>query len=383
MAHSHLTAAIIFGIGSLQGLIVALNLLFIRRGNRKANLVLTALILAISLLIFQNFIGVSGLYKKMPHVIFLFYPLNGLLGPLFFLYVCHLLRPNRPWRWTDLLHSLGFVVLLAWHWDYLFIAGDRKIGFAEYIYYQQTSVPRQAFYSIVLLRLHTFGYALAAILKLRHSIKYLKSDFSDSNILYISNFQVMAYLFMGYALLSAGVTSYGYLFSMDLGLFEIYGHVVNSVFIVVVVTFTIHFPERLFFTLSAKSAKIITNSPRNGPVKLLLEHMKEHKLYLNPELKLHDFAGSLSMAPHSVSERLNQEMGMSFFDFVNHFRVEEFKSRAHSEKYSHLTLLAIAYDVGFNSKASFNRIFKRSTGMTPSQFLAEKVSTSETETINA
>ncbi len=61
-------------------------------------------------------------------------------------------------------------------------------------------------------------------------------------------------------------------------------------------------------------------------------------------------------------------MGKNFYNLVNDYRVEEVKKRMVDPKYRHLTILAIAYDAGFNAKSSFNTVFKEKTGMTPSEY---------------
>lgn len=101
----------------------------------------------------------------------------------------------------------------------------------------------------------------------------------------------------------------------------------------------------------------------------LLQFMNEEKPYLNPDLKLADLADSLDIHPHHLSQVLNDRMQMSFFDFVNKYRVEEAKDKLRSKNGE--TILQIAYAVGFNNKASFNKYFKKLTGLTPSQFAAQ------------
>ena len=96
--------------------------------------------------------------------------------------------------------------------------------------------------------------------------------------------------------------------------------------------------------------------------------METDKLYLNSDLTLRELAEKLSISPHNLSEILNTRLNQSFYDFINRYRVEEVKRRLadnDSDKYS---LIAIAFDSGFNSKSSFNTIFKKQTGSTPSQY---------------
>jgi len=100
----------------------------------------------------------------------------------------------------------------------------------------------------------------------------------------------------------------------------------------------------------------------------LLDYMKSSSPYLNPELTLSQLAGELGISSHFLSQVVNEKLGLNFFDFINRYRVEEFKERASDPKYDNYSLLGIALDCGFNSKSAFNRIFKQKTGLTPSQF---------------
>ena len=106
----------------------------------------------------------------------------------------------------------------------------------------------------------------------------------------------------------------------------------------------------------------------------ITHYMEKQKPYLDSELKVNDPASALKVSSRLLSEQINKGFDMNFYEFVNQYRVEEFKDRALSNDYDHLTLLAIALDVGFNSKASFNRIFKKRVGLTPSQFIKSKKS---------
>lgn len=94
----------------------------------------------------------------------------------------------------------------------------------------------------------------------------------------------------------------------------------------------------------------------------------EEKAHLNPNLTLKDLAKGTGMSLHDVSEVINSGIGISFKDYINALRVEEVKQMLQNTQYDHLSLMGIAYDCGFNSKATFNRVFKAKTGKTPSEF---------------
>ena len=104
--------------------------------------------------------------------------------------------------------------------------------------------------------------------------------------------------------------------------------------------------------------------------KAKLQHLFEtEKPYLNPDLTLRTLANQLGIHANQLSWLLNDGLEKNFNTFINHYRVEEFKASAHLPENSHLTIMSIAYDCGFNSKTVFNTYFKKETGLTPKEFL--------------
>lgn len=100
----------------------------------------------------------------------------------------------------------------------------------------------------------------------------------------------------------------------------------------------------------------------------LMACMDTKKMYLDPQLRLASIAEVLGLKVHETSELINRSLGLSFYDLVNSYRVEEAKRRLVDAQYAHMNVLGIASDCGFNSKSSFNEIFKRATGVTPTAF---------------
>ena len=97
--------------------------------------------------------------------------------------------------------------------------------------------------------------------------------------------------------------------------------------------------------------------------------MEDYKLYLNPDLSLKDLASYLELPANYVSQLLNLGFQKNFSEYVNSYRVNEFKERVLLEEYKGLTLMAVAYDSGFNSKTVFNTFFKKIEGTTPNSYL--------------
>lgn len=100
----------------------------------------------------------------------------------------------------------------------------------------------------------------------------------------------------------------------------------------------------------------------------LIDSMEKEKLYLNERLSIQEVSERLNIPRQYISEVLNEHMNTSFQDFINKYRVEEFINRLKADQNNRFTLFGIATDVGFNSKSSFNAIFKKFKGLTPTQF---------------
>jgi len=107
-----------------------------------------------------------------------------------------------------------------------------------------------------------------------------------------------------------------------------------------------------------------------------LQHLRrvmlEQKPHLQPRLTLQDLAEICEMPPHQLSRLINDALGQHFFDFVNGYRVQTFQELVLDSEKQTFTLLALAHEAGFNSKSTFNAIFKKVTGTTPSAY-ARKV----------
>lgn len=96
--------------------------------------------------------------------------------------------------------------------------------------------------------------------------------------------------------------------------------------------------------------------------------MEHDRLFRNPTLTLPDLASHVGLTPNAVSACLNAGLGTSFNDFVNGHRLAEVKQRLLTDDVEKLTILGLAYEAGFNSKTTFNRVFKESTGVSPKSF---------------
>ncbi len=102
--------------------------------------------------------------------------------------------------------------------------------------------------------------------------------------------------------------------------------------------------------------------------KRLNDLMEDDQLYLNPELTLRSLADYMHLPPNHMSQLLNEGLNQNFSDHVNTYRLENFKLKLATDTAHQLTLLAMAYDSGFNSKTVFNTFFKKKMGITPKAY---------------
>ena len=100
----------------------------------------------------------------------------------------------------------------------------------------------------------------------------------------------------------------------------------------------------------------------------LQAHMETQQPWLDPDLTLEQLASQLRLRPKLLSQAINEGLGRNFFEFINTYRIDEAKRLLTNPADKKITVLEVLYQVGFNSKSSFNTVFKKQTGMTPSEF---------------
>jgi AraC-like DNA-binding protein len=110
------------------------------------------------------------------------------------------------------------------------------------------------------------------------------------------------------------------------------------------------------------------SKPDQALIDKLVAYMTEKKPYLDPELSLNSLAKDLTISRSQLSQLINDGIGENFYDFINKHRVEEVKRLMADQEMANFSLLGIAFEAGFKSKSTFNLIFKRFTGLTPTEY---------------
>lgn len=112
----------------------------------------------------------------------------------------------------------------------------------------------------------------------------------------------------------------------------------------------------------------VTKQEYNRDLLMLKEHMAEKKPFLNPSLTIQDISDDIGIPVRELSVLINHQLGKHFYDFVNTYRIENAMDILKDQTKNKVTILEILYEVGFNSKSSFNTAFKKHTGNTPTAY---------------
>jgi AraC-like DNA-binding protein len=116
----------------------------------------------------------------------------------------------------------------------------------------------------------------------------------------------------------------------------------------------------------------LTSEHSRDIVKKLDEVINSQKLFLNPQLTLSDLAEAIDESTNTVSQALNENLGKNYYEYINSFRLDNFIELFKDPRYNQFTMLAVAYESGFNSKSTFNAYFKKSMGKTPREYCKSK-----------
>ena len=366
-------------LGACNGIIFSTVLFFHKRGNKTANKLLAILVLMMSFSLAESVIVLSGTYIYAPHLISVTFPLHFLFGPLFYFYVKTRLSQVRTFKIVFLLHLLPFVIAILDQLPFYLLSAEEKINHLDTVLSRRELVISTRIFLMMTFKIVQMGiyifFSWKALLQFENSIKNYHSDEAELTFQWVKKFSKWFFIYLGTYLavfiLFATFDSYSVFIDSLIFLGE-------AIFVLTVGFYAIREPEIysgpvLKSTLSEKYEKSSLKEAESITyARELINLMETDKPYRKSDLRLPDLAERLSVSTNHLSQVLNQELGMSFFDFVNQYRVDEAKKKLIHPDYRHLTFLAIAYEVGFSSKASFNRAFKKHTGQTPSSYVNAK-----------
>lgn len=361
-------------IGVLQGFWLAAMFFTSTKLNRKSNFFLATLLLAISINNLANILFDIGATKLYPFIEF--FPLNWtLLMPFSFYYFIQFLI-NREYQFTrkeyfllapfSLLIVVKVVALVA----HLFFHDWLQLHYQTYRAFIRVMEGIGVVYLICVL--------VIAYQKLKLFQASLQNEFADiesKSLAWLQNilrsiFALWILWMVPYVYAAIqGVSIHSYLYPLWIGM----------TIIVYWLAYAMHNRRDLFeFTptlnVSSVAEMIFEATSKELPEKAehhyqnLKKIMEEEKLYLDADINMTSLAEKMQLSNGYLSQIINQREGLNFYDYINRYRVEEVKKYLTDPKYSNLSLLGMAMEAGFKSKSTFNLVFKKLTGKTPSEF---------------
>ncbi|MFP2994734.1 helix-turn-helix domain-containing protein [Spongiivirga sp. MCCC 1A20706] len=327
-------------LGAFNGLFLSVYFAFIGKKKNASHYFLSGLLFVISIRIIKS---VFLQFKPGLSEVFIQVGLTAciLIGPMLFLYVSSLTNKHLPKAWIlHILIPLSAVITFSAIYPYWEFKRLWSPYFVKTIYF------------VWLL------YIIAAGIKLRPLATQLiekKQKLQDHQFWLLSVYFGVFFIWLGYNI--GSFTSY------------IVGALSFSVVFYLIILFWVLKRKKspMFFEPKEKySNKKIIDDDVNELKQNLHKLLIKEQLFKNPNLKLNDVADKLQLAPHYLSQFLNDNLGKSFSLFINEYRIEAAKELLLAN--TNYTAEAIGYECGFNSKSTFFSTFKKVTGSTPSKY---------------
>ncbi|WP_430814925.1 helix-turn-helix domain-containing protein [Carboxylicivirga sp. RSCT41] len=303
-------------------------------------------------------------------------------APFIFVYTSSLTNPNFKVSFKYFYHFALILVFIATFIPYFSLAPEDRLKVVQ----QKESLTYHSLLpmlALLLTRVYFLTRTIIIIVKHQYEIK---QSFSYEHKVNLEWIKLIAYLFFGIIVLS--FVLYGLVSVHIISVFQMdYLLITANMLVFFYIAYSGYkqgsiqdisptLVSEVIETKTEKKPLPVTSSDKplyegnyHPAIQELLKQMEKDKLYLEPELNIGNVANQLNIHAHQLSKLINTQLGKNFFEFVNAYRVEEFKKIAADPKNRHISILGLAMDAGFNSKATFNRIFKNSTGLTPSEFM--------------
>jgi len=366
---------LLFIIGSVQAFFLA-TIVVAKRPLHMPDRFLVAWMIFLGLHLLGVYLAASGFYRVHPE----WYGFDAAFilieGPLLWTYIRLATDKTPRLKSWDFLHLIPYVLFTTW----LLIRIHLPETSDRYAYIVAVLASEDD-WMIQLFglfnHLHLVVYLIVSFLWLRHFRRRLSDEFSFTEGV---NLKWLEAVLIGLMVIS-GVIVVGLVMSdaLDFISHDTKAYLIYSVFSLLpfylsfmAIRRQLVYPYENFDAENVKYGQSpLTKADSEKCAAHLTQMMETNRPYLNGHLTIKDLADSLDIHPKYLSQVINENFGQNFFNYVNYHRVQEVKTRLASGKYNHLTLLGIGMDCGFNTKSSFNTIFRKMEGITPSEYKAK------------
>lgn len=360
-------------------LFFAFFLLTLKSKNRFSN-VLIALYLIINAIDSSTIITSQFIFPKFPGL-GLFLNTTLFFGPpILYLFVRSVCFHNIKIQKAHFLHVIPFVLAIVLLIPRFYLENyDNKISILS----AKDEVIIEIKLVYLLLHLQTIAYTVASFLVVIRSKRLLLENYSGGSLnhynwlislLTLVSLEIVVSTFKNVFLLNnldnqyrlsltitgtVGLLFICWLVIQALRSPELYGKVNSKQLLV---------KQLITDQSNIQLAKNDLSSENENKIGLILDYMESNKPYLEPSLSIYDLSKRLDLPSKDLSILINHHLNRHFFDFVNEYRIKNAMKLLSDKDNNEKTVLEILYEVGFNSKSSFNTAFKKHTNLTPTQY---------------
>lgn len=365
--------------------IFAIIMILTKRPMKIASIILCVLLMVFALTFGFDILQNYGIVPSRRW--FLSLSLRMLCAPLFFLYTKYITKDFNKFNPLDYLHALPSISLIIVFLILKFQPENTSIS-AE-LFYQKYKLLRMI-YGWIFISLIVY-YVISALKIVVQFKKQIKNNYSfSSSKISLDWLLVMIILFVILIILiiiSSVLYEQGkmntniYVFRHILELFHVYALSIWGFHQKQLISDTQTDSDGESDVEESSSGKYVKSGLKREDAKSyvenLIKYMDESKVWKDSELSIAKLASQTSISKHQLSEVLNEYLGKNFYVFVNEYRIEYAKQLLLKKEYSNWSIIAIAYECGFNSKTAFNNFFKKHTQQTPSEYKKIIMSSSE------
>jgi AraC-like DNA-binding protein len=349
-------------------LMVFILFLFFKRQNKVSNYILGIFFIC-QLLIVSGYMINNFLFSDKMHF-YIYYPFYWLVPPVLYFYVKSVVHSSYKFEPGQFIHALPFIAVtvqsilcLIYQMDCTDkLSPGCKLCFSS----NYTVISRLIMYIQFMI------YCLFAIHEIRLyriKIKESYSSLKKINLIWL-NLVIWGFMFSWLINCLSIVLFYFHCSVFILGVFGFLNIFSFLIFFNIIFFKAWTTPE--IFKIVSDSIKYQTSELEEEQAKIflnkLLELMKTQKPYINPLLTINSLSEQVAIPVKYLSQIINEKLHQNFYDFVNEYRTEEVKQKLSSTSKLKIDLVSLGMESGFNSKASFFRVFKKNTGQTPKQY---------------
>jgi AraC-like DNA-binding protein len=361
-------------MAAIQAMIFSVMLF--ERGIRKnwlSDKLLAVFLISLAATLGEHIAGWMGWYDSQ---VLTFFPFGGsfLYAPLAYLYVKSITNANYKLSGKEWFYFIPALVYFVFHFSIWPISVPTKVRLIETLA-ENNFLLIEGVIDLLILTI----YSVFAVRHYRAYLNWLPSSFSNLpavSLTWIRNFLIILVVlcFVEWAF---GLASLWFDYWYDVRFWDYFIRALLLYYLSIAGYISTHRNDLIFENIQIEEpqhSSVKEASVDNHLIERIKTHMIETRPYLDAELTLNQLAQGLTLPVATVSQAINAGLDKNFNDFVNEYRVHEICSRLKAGEHKSKTLLGVGMDSGFNSKATFNRSFKKVTGLTPKEWVDQHVS---------